>query len=174
MRSRPSVYGCHGLLPLLIFGALAVACGEKKETTVPAESAARPATEKLVVEKQDKAESQAISPNDTLLGTWEVVEATGRYAETNTGLVYTFLPNGTAQTRAIHKGKIPGGRLIPGVKAGEPIENEWSWTRVSPNKIEMTHRESPLVAQITTTIDGNTMKFEWNKGGSIFIMERRD
>lgn len=177
MRARNS----RGYLLLALVAASALtlaACGDREREPPPIEPTELPAAEKAAPKPATgKPVASKVSSDDPLLGTWEVVEVTGRYAEANTGLVYHFRQDGKAKVSAVAMVDIPGGRALPpGVKNGDLIENIWSWKRVAPNEIEMTHPDSPMVARITTTIEGDTMKFEWNKakGGSIFVMERRD
>ncbi len=131
-------------------------------------NAAKPAPETAAKPALGSAVS---AKDDPLLGVWEVVEATGDFAEANKGMTYDFTPSGKARTRAVHSGAGSGGRAS-NRKPGEIIENEWSWRRTAPDTIEMTHENSPNVAVIKVTPTEAGMIMSWNNGGQVFTLAR--
>jgi hypothetical protein len=156
------------------------ACGEKKQEPEP-EPTAEPTpiaepTPPVKKPAASPAKPPAIPEDDPLLGTWEVVEATGKYAEANTGLVYTFGADGKAIVSAVRTNPHIRARdmkaLNDPTKEGVIVENEWAWRRVAADEIEMTHSDSPLTAAITTKFEGDELEFTWNKRGSVFTMKR--
>lgn len=163
----PSIIGAGLLTAALLATA---ACGER-EPAAP--------TDKAAAENADPAAGKAapgIAADDPLLGRWEVVAVVGKFEEANTGLQYDFRRDGKAHTLKYLDPTLKPSRARaagePPPKEGDVKRNVWSWKRVGPDRIEMTHPDSPLVARIKTTIAGDTMQFVWNETGSVFTMER--
>jgi hypothetical protein len=178
-RARPNPFpGQYPLASILALGLVVSACGEKKQDPAPEPA---PAAEPTPITKptppaKKPAEPPAIPADDPLLGTWEVVDDTGKHAEVNVGLVYTFGADGKAIVRGIRTNPHIRARDMKAfndpTKEGVIVENEWAWLRVAPDEIAMTHSDSPLSASITTKFEGDELKFTWNKKGSVFTMKR--
>jgi hypothetical protein len=158
----------------------ASSCGSKKSDEEPRK---KPTPTKVNEEAQPTQptlpENEPLVPkNDPLLGSWRVVEATGKNAEVNKGTEYVFGADGKVHVRS-HRSNPEVRARDPKTHLGPPetrklVVNEWSWKRTSPTQIEMNHEASPLTAIITITIKKETMKFVWNTNGSAFTMQKID
>lgn len=123
------------------------------------------------------AAGAVIPADDPLLGEWVVIEAAGRLQQGNVGVEYRFTRDGVARTR---KYLDPTARPLSARKAGAPApgpgeakETRWSWRRVGPSRIELTHPRSPeQVHAVDATVTGEALVLVWREAGSAFTMRR--
>ena len=166
---------------LLAALALGAACGDEKAPTEKKEPAAAAPTRSPHGDADPSAtvraggkKDQASAQSDPLLGNWIVVKAEGTYAEQNTGIAWSFEPNGMA---------ISISHLPPGVEgraaameqtpAGDAKEVRWKWKRVGPDLIDLSHTASGSVASIRHRMEGEQLVLDWNNGGQILFLDRQ-